>query len=306
MCGKLSLTGENLGTWFATVTLCNRDTRGIFFLSCVKCQPHPSPEATLEAAEGPRSLTAPPVPPRTAAGISRQQTAPPRRRSPHLLLGKTERRGRPSRAVRPDLRPLRRGGRRSPPPPGCHPPRPPAPATASAAAPAPARRRRGAYRQHGEQRGLPRVLQPHQRELHLLLPEQRAQPLQHPRHERQHPGQRPRPAAGAQPQRHRLAAGHGGAGRGQGRRRTKRHGALGGVSRDGGAAALLPLPLAADVGGVWPGPRGSAGRRRRRRPRLGRRPGRCLRRGVTDPARGEGGAVPRDGGGAGPGRALGG
>lgn len=117
MSGKLSLTGENLGTWFATVTLCSRDTRGIFFLSCVKCQPHPSPEATLEAAEGPRSLMAPPVPPRTAAGISRQQTAPPRRRSPHLLLGKTERRGRPSRAVRPDLHPLRLGGRRRPPPP---------------------------------------------------------------------------------------------------------------------------------------------------------------------------------------------
>lgn len=98
--------------------------------------------------------------------------------------------------------------------PGRRPQRPPAPALARA--PAPARRRRGAYRQHGEQRGLPRVLQPHQRELHLLLPEQRAQPLQHPRHERQHPGQRPRPAAGAQPQRHRLAAGHGGAGRGRG------------------------------------------------------------------------------------------
>lgn len=40
---QLSLTGKNLGIWFVMVTLCGRDTRGIFFLSCVKCHPHPSP-----------------------------------------------------------------------------------------------------------------------------------------------------------------------------------------------------------------------------------------------------------------------
>lgn len=44
------------------------------------------------------------------------------------------------------------------------------------------------YRDHVDERGLPRVLQAHQRQLHLLLPEQGAEPVQEPVDERQHLG----------------------------------------------------------------------------------------------------------------------
>lgn len=80
--------------------------------------------------------------------------------------------------------------RRQTPLPSSAPQRPPAPGRCRLpAAPQPTpspRRAAAAYRQHGEQRGLARVLQPHQGQLHLLLPEERPEPVQQLVKEGQH------------------------------------------------------------------------------------------------------------------------
>lgn len=44
------------------------------------------------------------------------------------------------------------------------------------------------YRNHVDESGLPRVLQPHQRELHLLLPKERFEPVQQLVKQRDHLG----------------------------------------------------------------------------------------------------------------------
>lgn len=61
----------------------------------------------------------------------------------------------------------------------------------------PGRPQRAAHRDDIDEGGLAGVLQPHERQFHLLLPEERAEPVQQAGDERQHGGGRQRAWTGA-------------------------------------------------------------------------------------------------------------
>lgn len=224
-----------------------------------------------------------------------------------MLLGKADRRGRPSPAVRPDLRPLRPSGScRSPPPPAAaRSARPPQPLPAPQPLPGGGGERTAntvssvVFPEYCSPTSVSSIssFQNSERSHSSTRATSASIPASAPDLR-----QAPSPSGTASLLGMAARGEAGGSrrdGRGRGRRRTRRrgHGALGAGSRDGGAAALLPLPLAADVGGVWPGPGGLRGEEAVAAAGLAAGEASAAWCDGSHPRRGR--AVPRDGGGAG-------